>query len=178
MLFENTLLKYTTMISDTHLGFLRDRIHEIGSALFFNTSNAAFKLPTSIISALKVDDYGNIWFFLHRPDVFIEDGDKEFPARLDFYRKGKPFFLQVSGKALVLTDTDELNDLVDLAPELKAEALSHVMLVKVQVQHAEYYEQYKRPVSRLKSWWHAICNYLFQEKPSYRPYKLHPMVLS
>ena len=166
------------MLSDIHLGFLRDRINEIGSALFFNNSNATFKLPTSIISALKVDDHGNIWFFLHKPDLFIEEGDKEFPARLDFYRKGKPFFLRVSGKALVITEADEINDLVDMAPEQQAAALNRVMLVKVHVHHAEYFEQYKRTVSRLETWWHAICKYLFQEKPSYRPYKLNPIVLS
>jgi hypothetical protein len=166
------------MLSDIHRGFLRDRINEIGSALFFNTSNAAFKLPTSIISALKVDDHGNILFFLHKPDVFIEESDKEFPARLDFYRKGKPFFLQVSGKALVITDDQEINELVDMAPELKIQALARVMLVKVQILHAEYFEQRERAVSKLQTWWHALCNFLFQEKPSLRPYKLHPMVLS
>jgi len=165
------------MLSDIHLGFLRDRIYEIGSALFFNTSNAAFKIPVAIISALKVDDQGNILFFQHRPNLFMEEGDKEFPAKLDFYRKGKPFFLQVSGKALVITDEQEINELVDIAPEMKAYALTRVMLVKMQVLHAAYFEQRQRPVSKLESWWHAVCNYLFREKPNLRPYKLYPMVL-
>jgi hypothetical protein len=166
------------MLSDIHIGFLRDRIHEIGSALFFNTGNATFKLPTTIITVLKVDEQGNIWFFLHNPDLFIEEGDKEFPARLDFYRKGKPFFLQVSGEALVITDKEEIDELVAITPALTAHSFSHVMLVKVRVEHAACFEQRERTVSRLQSWWHAICKYLLQEKPSHRPYKLHPMVLA
>lgn len=166
------------MLSDIQLDFLRDRIQEIGSALFTNTSNAAFKLPTSIISVLRVDEAGNILFFLHNPDLFIDESDKEFPARLDFYRKGKPFFLQVSGQAWVVTSRDEINALLDGAPEHRVNVFSRVMLVKVRVEHAAYYEQRERTVSRLQAWWHAICSYLLQEKPRYRPYKLHPVVLA
>ena len=166
------------MLSDIHVGFLRDRIHEIGSALFFNTGNATFKLPTSIISVLKVDEQGSIWFFLHNPDLFIEEGDKEFPARLDFYRKGKPFFLQVSGRAMVITDVNEINAMVTTTPGLAVNSFSHVMLVKVQVEHASCFEHRERTMGRLQSWWHAICKYLLQEKPSYRPYKMHPIELA
>jgi general stress protein 26 len=166
------------MLSDIHLSLLRDRINEIGSALFFNTGNAMFKLPPAIIAALKVDDQGNIWFFQHKPRLFIEEADKEYPARLDFYRKGKPFFLQVSGKALLITDEQEMSELVDMAPDLKDIELSKVMLVKVQVLQAEYYEQRQRPVSKLENWWTALCSFVLHEKPSHRPYKLHPMVLS
>jgi len=163
------------MLSDIHVEFMRDRILEIGSALFANTGNATFKLPTSIISVLRVDETGNIWFFLHNPDLYMEEGDKEFPARLDFYRKGKPFFLQVSGKALVITDPDEIRK---LAEGVSAASLARLMLVKVQVEHAFYHEQRQRTVSLLESWWHAICKYLFQVNPVYRPYKVHPMTLA
>ncbi len=166
------------MLNDIQVGFLRDRIQEIGSALFANTGNATFKLPTSIISVLRVDEAGNIWFFLPNQDLFIEEGDKEFPARLDFYRKGKPFFLQVSGEALVITDKDEINELAGGEPARSFHSFSHVMLVKVRVEHASYFEQRERRMSRLQTWWHAICKYLLQEKPSLRPYKLHPMILA
>lgn len=166
------------MLSDIHLNFLSNRILEIGSALFTNTSNATFKLPTSVISVLTVDEAGNILFFLHNPDLFIDESDKEFPARLDFYRKGKPFFLQVSGRALVITSRDEINALLDKMPEHRVNIFSRVMLVKVRIEQAACYEQRERTVSRLESWWHAICQRLLQEKPSYRPYKLHPVVLA
>jgi general stress protein 26 len=166
------------MLSDIQLRFLRERIQEIGSALFSNNSNSPFKIPGSIVSALKVDDRGNIWFFLHKPNVFIAEADKEFPAKLDFYRKGKPFFLQVNGKALVITEEEAIHELIDMAPEVKDQVLSQVILVKVQVTHAEYFEQTKRALTKVETMWHALCKFLLQEKPAHRPYRLHPMILS
>ncbi len=166
------------MLSDVHISLMRDRIQEIGSALFFNTGNSMFKLPPAIISALRVDDQGNIWFFLHKPDFFIEESDKAFPAKLDFYRKGKPFYIQVSGKAQVITDEYEIDSLVGMAPAQRDEAMNHVMLVKVQVVHAEYYEQKPRQVTKLENWWNALCSFVLHQKPAQRPYKMHPLVLS
>lgn len=166
------------MLSDIHVGFLRDRIQEIGSALFHNTGNAAFKLPTSIINVLSVDEEGNIWFFLHNPDLFIDESDKTFPARLDFYRKGKPFYLQVSGQALVSTNKDDITEWAAMIPELNVNSLHHVILVKVKVAQAYCFEQRERTASRIRAWWHAICKYLLQQKPSYRPYKMRPTVLA
>ncbi len=166
------------MLSDIQVGFLRDRIGEIGSALFYNTGNAAFKLPTSIVNVWRVDAEGNIWFFFHNPDLFIDETDKEFPARLDFYRKGKPFYLQVSGQALIITDEQEINELATTIPDLNAHSFDNMILIKVRVEHASCFEQRERTVSRLQFWWHAICKKLLQEKPSYRPYKMHPVVLA
>jgi general stress protein 26 len=166
------------MLSELQIGFLTDRIQEIGSALFSNTGNATFKLPTSIISVSRVDEEGNIWFFLHNPDLFIEEGDKEFPARLDFYRKGKPFYLQVSGEALVITDQAAIRELAGIHATPTSSSLRQVMLVKVRVEHASYFEHRQRTVGLLQWCWHAICKYLLQEKPQLRPYKLHPMILA
>lgn len=166
------------MLNDIHVGFLRDRIHEIGSALFFNTGNADFKLPTTIVNVLKVDEEGNLWFFLHNPDLFIEEGDKEFPARLDFYRKGKPFFLKVSGEALVITDVNEISELACGMPELQIPSFVRVMLVKVRVEHASCFEQRECAVGWFRSWWHAICSMILHVKPPSRPYKLHPTILA
>ncbi len=77
--FEKYITKGTVMVSEIQqLDFLRDRIHEIRSALFANTSNEAFKLPTCIISALNIDNEGNVCFFIHRPDLYMEEYDMEF----------------------------------------------------------------------------------------------------
>ena len=166
------------MLSDIHISLLRDRIQEIGSALFFNTGNSMFKVPPAIISALRVDEQGNIWFFLHKPEFMIEESDREFPAKLDFYRKGKPFYLQVSGKAEMITDEQEINSLVDMAPEQRDLAMERMMLVKVQVVHAECYEQKLRSVSKLENWWNTLCSFVLHQKSAQRPYKMQPLVLS
>lgn len=164
------------MVSDIHVGFMRDRILEIGSALFANTGNATFKLPTSIISVLRVDETGNVWFFLNHPNVYMDDAERSFPANLDFYRKGKPFFLKVAGRAAVITDPEAIREIA--GDRAANHSFSRVMLVKVAVEHAAYFEQRERTPNVFQQCWHAICKHLLHEQPVLRPYKMHPMELA
>jgi hypothetical protein len=136
------------MINDTYLDFIRDRINEIRSAIFFNLSNAAFKLPTTIISVLKADKHGHIWFLLPFPEVRLEEEDKIFPARLDFYRKGKAFSLKVSGSANVIL-SEEFEEFQEEFPYFKNEmSYNRLMLIKLKVGFVEYSER----VIRAKGW--------------------------
>src|SRR5688572_5006106 len=79
------------MIPDNNLEFIRTRIYDIRTALLYSLSDDIIKLPTSLISVLKVDDKGQIWFLMNRPQQAMEKDEQKFPARLQFYRKGKPF---------------------------------------------------------------------------------------
>src|SRR5690349_853568 len=99
------------MLTENNLTFLSEKVQELRSALFFNTSNAVLKLPTCIITTLKVDEAGQIWFLVHRPEQYLHEFDKEFPARLEYFQKGKRFFLHLSGKAYIITDPEELNEI-------------------------------------------------------------------
>ena len=139
-----------TMATNQQLSFLQEKIREIGSALFFNLSESVLKLPTSIVSTLKVDDYGFVWFFVQKPTQQLTEFEQEFPAKLDFYRKGKGYFLQVTGKGFVITDPEEMNALVDLPEEMKKLANNKYALVKVKIQKAECYETAS---STKASWW-------------------------
>ena len=60
-------------------------------------SNALVSLPTHIVSISEVDEEGNIWFIIPRPTQVVESFSKAMPAKLDFFKKGKEFFLKVSG---------------------------------------------------------------------------------
>src|ERR1700694_4468700 len=102
------------IMNQNNLGFLQEKIHELRSALFFNTGNAVLKFPTCIITALKVDEAGQVWFFVNPPEQCLHEFDKEFPARLDFFRKGKQFYLQITGKAFIVTDPVELNGIMNV----------------------------------------------------------------
>lgn len=169
------------MVNEIPLDFLRDRIHEIRSALFANTSNQAFKLPTCIISALNIDNEGQVCFFIHRPELYMEERDKEFPARLDFYRKGKPFFLKISGQAQLISDSHEMCDYIGLPGNVKLPSLARLLLVKVKVMQAEYFEARRHRTINWKEWWTQLRSYFSREKiPAHaeHPYSLHPTVLS
>ena len=162
------------MLSETHLPFLQEKISDLRSALFFSLSNAVLKMPTTIVTALKVDEVGQIWFFVNRPIQNIQEFDKEFPARLEFFKKGKNFHLKIIGKACIVNDPEEVNGLVDVPDEVKSKAMSQLVLVKVKMQSAEYMENTPPETS---GWLHAIrtqFNKWFGYQTGYRPYSMQP----
>lgn len=161
------------MLTENNLTFLREKVQELRSALFFNTSNAVLKLPTCIISTLKVDEAGQIWFFVHRPEQYLHEFDKEFPARLEFFQKGKRFFLHLSGKAYIITDPEELNEIISVEDDIKQTAKSRMVLIKFKTSNANYFERVmpgKTIVEKMRS---QLSRLLFREK-GFRPYHLEP----
>ena len=140
------------MDANHQLSFLQQRIEEIGSAIFYNLSESVLKLPTSIVSTLKVDEYGFVWFFVQKPTQHLSEFDHEFPVKMDFYRKGTGCFLQVTGKGFVVTDPEELNALATLPEEVKKQAADNMTLVKVKIQKADYYQT--RSLHKT-SWWQS-----------------------
>jgi len=146
----------TTATNQQQLNFLQDKIQEIGSAIFFNLSDSVLKLPTSLVSTLKVYDYGFVWFSIQKPKQNLQEFENEFPVRLDFFKKGKSYFLQVMGKACVVTDPEEIYTASTLPQEVKEAALNDTdtVLVKVKISKAEYYET-RTP---RHSWWHSAVN--------------------
>lgn len=156
------------MDANQQLNFLQERIEDIGSAIFHNLSEAVLKLPTSIVSTVKVDDYGFVWFFVQKPSQRLSEFEQEFPVKLDFYRKGKGYFLQVMGKGFVVTDPEEMNAFVDLPEEQKKLANGSMALVKVKIQEAKYYET--RSAHNMTWWqsaWSTVTAWFRQN--SYRP---------
>src|SRR5215213_6940401 len=160
------------MATNQQLSFLQDKIQEIGSAIFFNLSDSVLKLPTSIVSTLKVDDYGFVWFFMPKPKQNLREFDNEFPVRLDFFKKGKSYFLQVTGKGRVVTDPEEMN--ADVPEDAKQFQLNDMVLVKVKMTKAEYYETR----TARASWWQtaisAFTTWFRNSNNNYRPDIYYP----
>ncbi|HKH60616.1 MAG TPA: pyridoxamine 5'-phosphate oxidase family protein [Flavitalea sp.] len=163
------------MLPETHLPFLQEKISDLRSALFFSLGNSVLRIPTTIVTTLKVDDVGQVWFFVHRPMQNIQEFDREFPARLEFCRKGKSFYLKILGKACIVNDPEELNGLVDVSEDIKTKAMSQLVLVKVKIQSAEYTQ--KNP-PETNGWMHSIrahFNKWFGNQQHHdRPYSLQP----
>src|SRR5215218_554592 len=113
----------TTTATNQQLNFLQEKIREIGSAIFFNLSDSVLKLPTSIVTTLEVDDYGFVWFFIQKPRQCLKEFETEFPVRLDFFKKGTSFFMQVSGKGWVVTDPEEVHILSYLPEHARQAAM-------------------------------------------------------
>lgn len=163
------------MLPDAHIQFLQEKIEELRSALFFSLGNAVLKMPTTIVTTLKVDDAGQIWFFVNRPSQYLHEFDKDFPARMDFFKKGKKFFLKINGKARIVDDPEEVNSLVSLPDDIREQAMFQMVLVKLKIQHAEYFE--KERLER-RNWIQAfkssLNKWFFNIEPGYRPYSFNP----
>jgi general stress protein 26 len=127
-----------------------------------------------VVQTLKVDEAGQVWFFVNRPEQYLHEFDREFPARLNFFRKGKRFYLQITGKAFIVTDPEELNEVVNISDDVRQVATSHQVLVKFKIMHVEYYERTVQTDTALQKVRISFGKWLFGEKPSYRPFILQP----
>ena len=163
-----------TMATNQQLSFLQEKIRELGSALFFNLSESVLKLPTSIVSTLRVDDFGYVWFFVQKPQQRLNEFETEFPVRLDFFKKGSGCFLQVNGKGWVVSDPEELNSFESLDEEERKLAMSEMVLVKVKIMRADYYET--KTANQL-TWWQSAVNTVttwFRHSNTLRPEVYYP----
>src|SRR3954447_24262194 len=131
-------IKTQFMTPYQQLHFLQDKIKEINSAIFFNLSDSVLKFPTTLVSTLKVDDYGYVWFFVKKPKQNINEFETEFPVRLDYFKKGTEYFLQIMGKAWVITDPEEVNNFISITEEVNLQDVEDCVLVKVKMMKADF----------------------------------------
>jgi general stress protein 26 len=135
------------MIQDMSVTFLREKVQELENALFMSESKTLVNLPTHIIRTSAVDEEGNIWFIIPRPTQVVESFSKEMPAKLDFFKKGKDFFLKVTGVATIIWSADESQSM-DIPEELSCSfEKQNVVAVKVKVEISEYMEKAPKPSS-------------------------------
>ncbi|HEY0731219.1 MAG TPA: hypothetical protein VGD33_02275, partial [Chitinophagaceae bacterium] len=121
------------MATDTNLQFIRERIYEIRHAVMYSMSNGLVRIPNNIVSVIKVDNDGQLWFLCAPPTQKIEECECVFPARLQFYKKGKFFRLEVSGKATVMN-----NEYQSDSTASDGEKKEKPLLVKMTMTNIEY----------------------------------------
>ena len=160
------------MHNTSDLNFLRGKIQELRNALFFSQNSSLLRIATTIVSIMKVDDLGQIWFFVPRPSQALHEFDREFPVKLEFFRKGKSFFLHLTGKAFIVTDPEEINSLV--YEDIRERVADHMVLIKVKMTKADYFETPAQ--ADHIGWWRDLRTqlhaWLFNTRPGYKPYHL------
>jgi hypothetical protein len=146
---------------ETQNEILKSKIMELNSALFFTESSSIVKLPTHVISDVELDNEGQVWFVIPTPAMNLEAYDKELPAKLDFFKKGKDFFVKIKGIAFLQTDLKEANANSSLSADMKEKMSdANVILVKVKVLDTEMVDNTPKPSqnwlqasrSQLSSW--------------------------
>ena len=95
------------MTTDPNFQFIREKIATLRTAVMYSMSNSLVKLPNDIVSLVKMDEEGQLWFLAHFPSQSLNECERSFPVRLHFFRKGHDFFVEVSGKATIESDLDE-----------------------------------------------------------------------
>jgi general stress protein 26 len=131
------------MVKDPNLQFIREKIDMLRSAVMYVASAGPVKLGNDIITAVKVDEEGQLWFVTNRPSQLVDECEQNFPARLNFYRKGVDYHMEISGKATIVNKDYSFND--------NSSHHAKKLLVKLSMQQIEYTEPHARkPKTRLE----------------------------
>jgi hypothetical protein len=133
-----------------NLSFFTGRIKEIGSALMHDLGNYDEKISADIINVIKTDEDGRIWFYIKRP-IYAAGTPISFPVSLQFLRKGKNFYLKITGVAKTTNNYNTVNNSTDYTVNYSTSL--NLTLVEMKINSIEYaeYDSTKKE-SNLKSW--------------------------
>lgn len=155
---------------NTHLPgkFLKRKLSELNSALFFAEGDSLFKLPNHLVTEMEMNDDGQIWFVIPKPAQDIDAFDKEFPVRLEFFKKGKPFRLKIQGKGSIVGDQVEIEKLSVASTAMEEKVKTEpVIMIKVLVQFVDYAGNMSTSFpNRLKMAGMQLSGWLFSSKGS------------
>jgi hypothetical protein len=83
---------------------ISEKVEQLKTAIMYSADDYGLAFPNIIVTALKVDDTGNLWFTCPNiPKIFQQflKEEKRLPVRLGFYRKGIDFNLEICGVACI-----------------------------------------------------------------------------
>jgi len=153
----------TTEQQELQNGILKSKIMELNSALLFTESASLLQLPTHVISDVQIDETMQLWFVIPKPAQSIEAFDKSMPAKLDFFKKGKEFFVKVKGTASLIADAAALENEGVIAEKM-AERMKNesVIVVKVAILESEVVDNTPKPAQNwLKSGRMQLSSWFF-----------------
>jgi len=140
--------------------FLKEKVQELQSALFLTDSDSLVKLPTHVISSAEIDDAGDVWFIIPKPSQHVDSFDKTISAKLDFFKKGKGFYLKIQGVAKIVADKNEMISVKGLSEEITDKVDNEsAVAIRVKVQNADYFENVPKPSS--SNWLLNGTNHLY-----------------
>jgi general stress protein 26 len=88
---------------------LKDLVNDIRTCLFI-TSGKTGNRTSRPMAVVDVDDTGNIWFFANIESNKVKDIELEHFVQLVFTHPGKDIYLDVRGRAGIVTDKVSITD--------------------------------------------------------------------
>ena len=172
--FSSNTTKYLSMDNVKILHFIAEKIEEIRLAIFYCHSNSTLKINNTIIHTFKVDDLGNVSFFINRPQQLVREFDQEFPVGLNYFKKGKNYFFNIFGKARIINDPEELAYETDLTAEEINSALTTHIYVRVKILKVDFYDnEFEKKNLILKKAWSVLSRF-FNSLSASRSYDFSP----
>jgi hypothetical protein len=118
--------------------FLKRKLSELNSALFFAEGDSLFKLPNHLVTEMEINDEGEIRFVIPKPAQDIEAFDKEFPVRLEFFKKGIAYRLKVQGKGAIAEDGAAMEKWLAYSESRQEKAKNEsLIMIRVSVQFVD-----------------------------------------
>lgn len=141
---------------------LKRKLAELNNALFFAEGDSLFKLPNHLVSEMEINDAGEIRFVIPKPAQNIEAFDKEFPVRLEFFKKGIAYRLKLQGKGTIVEDTAEMEKWLAVSSTRQEKAQKESMImIKVTVQFVDYTGNMPGSFNKLKMAGMQLSGWLF-----------------
>lgn len=142
------IVKLLVMVNDANLQFIREKVCVLRNAVMYVSSDGLVKLGNDIVTAIKVDEEGQLWFVTNRPAQIVSECEQCFPARLRFYRKGVGFYMEISGRASIVSSDYSFNDM----PSAGKKRNEKKVLVKLEMRNIEYTEPHaKKPKGKIET---------------------------
>lgn len=152
------------MTTDYNLCFLKNKLASFSNATMHTMGNQALPLPNDVVSLLKVDEEGQLWFAGHQPRGWIKNYEQCFAAKFFFYQKGVDHYIEARGNAFIASHEDIL--------KFKGEIPSGSILLRMTPSVFEYTSTSKKTgvISPFK-WYCTVRNWIVKNVPVYQLHK-------
>jgi len=136
------------MKTDNTLSVIRQKIEDLPNVVMYSMNQHGFIFPSCSVNFISIDEDRQLWFLSQFSNKLLSECEQVFPARLHFYKKGFDAFVEVSGKAAIMSNTQ--------SPELyvrKDVEAKKSVLIKMMISNIEYTESFVVPLkSKFRLW--------------------------
>lgn len=141
--------------------FIAQKIQDLKYAIFYCHNNDDCFINNSLICTSTVNERGNILFFIDRPGKISNQSTQEISVGLNYFQKGKSYFMNVLGKAKVIWSADEAAAYTGQHYNIN-EYFSDKVLVVVTITKVDFWDtNFERKNTFQKMFWYMYSS-LFQ----------------
>jgi hypothetical protein len=114
---------------------------------------------------------------MQKPPQQLNEFEKEFPVKLDFFRKGLAYSLQVIGNGYIVNDPEEIFVITSNLEEVKQFNPNEMVLIKVKMTRADYFDNITgSKSSKLQNVISILQSWIFPHTTGYRPTTYFPRI--